>query len=462
MSNLQFKLLTFLILVSLSHAGITLPRLSPESQECIECHREETPALYHQWGSSAHYRANVGCYECHMADRKESDVIKHNGVRIATVVSPKDCARCHEKEVEEFSHSRHAHAALSEKNDLFLANTVMGGMTMKTRGFRDGVSPSMVTGCAKCHGSEVKFKNEELDPATWPNAGIGRINPDGSKGSCTACHSRHSFSVAEARSPESCARCHIGEDHQQMEIFSESKHGALWSAHKDRQNLNNPKWILGEDYHDAPSCVTCHMSANTKLASTHDVGMRVSWNNRGVKSIKSDEADTRDNLPGKDISWKERKKNMVKVCMQCHNEHHTENFYTQYDATIDFYHEKYAIPGETVYAAARELLEPAPMFSHPVDFLWYEIWHKYARALRHGASMMGTSQTYWKGYYEISKVWYSQFIPELKKLAEEKSKTSPEKAQMLQNEINKILNSPHHNWQKPADKTPEAVNPPQE
>ena len=27
------------------------------------------------------------------------------------------------------------------------------------------------------------------DPATWPNTGIGRINPDGSEGSCTACHS---------------------------------------------------------------------------------------------------------------------------------------------------------------------------------------------------------------------------------------------------------------------------------
>ena len=28
-----------------------------------------------------------------------------------------------------------------------------------------------------------------MDPKTWPNTGIGRINPDGSEGSCSACHS---------------------------------------------------------------------------------------------------------------------------------------------------------------------------------------------------------------------------------------------------------------------------------
>ncbi len=28
---------------------------------------------------------------------------------------------------------------------------------------------------------------------------IGRINPDGSRGSCSACHTRHSFSIAQER-----------------------------------------------------------------------------------------------------------------------------------------------------------------------------------------------------------------------------------------------------------------------
>jgi len=35
----------------------------------------------------------------------------------------------------------------------------------------------------------VKVRGDgTLDPATWPNSGIGRINPDGSKGSCSSCH----------------------------------------------------------------------------------------------------------------------------------------------------------------------------------------------------------------------------------------------------------------------------------
>lgn len=41
-------------------------------------------------------------------------------------------------------------------------------------------------------------------PATWPNVGVGRLNLDGSKGSYTSCHTRHRFSVMEARKPQAC------------------------------------------------------------------------------------------------------------------------------------------------------------------------------------------------------------------------------------------------------------------
>ena len=64
--------------------------------------------------------------------------------------------------------------------------------------------------------------NGKFDPATWPNTGIGRINPDGSAGSCSACHTRHSFSKAQAREPQTCGKCHLGPDHPQMEIYQES------------------------------------------------------------------------------------------------------------------------------------------------------------------------------------------------------------------------------------------------
>jgi hypothetical protein len=79
------------------------------------------------------------------------------------------------------------------------------------------------------HGDQAIDENGKIDPATWPNAGVGRLNLDGSKGSCTSCHTRHRFSVAEARKPEACDQCHLGPDHPQIEIYEESKHGTIYT-----------------------------------------------------------------------------------------------------------------------------------------------------------------------------------------------------------------------------------------
>ena len=67
-----------------------------------------------------------------------------------------------------------------------------------------------------------------FDASTWPNTGIGRINLDGSRGSCSACHSRHDFSPRRARQPENCGKCHLGPDHPLKEIYEESKHGVAF------------------------------------------------------------------------------------------------------------------------------------------------------------------------------------------------------------------------------------------
>ncbi len=47
-------------------------------------------------------------------------------------------------------------------------------------------------------------------------------------------------------------------------------------------NLDAKTWVLGEDYTQAPTCATCHMSANTRNGKkiTHDPGTRISWTNR--------------------------------------------------------------------------------------------------------------------------------------------------------------------------------------
>ena len=435
----------------LSGAGFMPKEITPQTAACVACHKKESPVIYEQWGTSKHFRANVGCFECHTANEKDPDAYEHYGQFISTISSPKDCARCHEKEVQEFNDSHHAKGArILGSLDNTLAEVVEGNRGFKTTAFPHGVSAAAVNGCWQCHGSEVKvLKNGRLDPATWPNTGIGRINPDGSEGSCTACHSRHSFSAAQARTPDTCGKCHMGPDHPQIEIYNESKHGIAYRANVDKMNLNNAKWIVGEDYSAAPTCATCHMSATKDQPVTHDVGLRISWNNRPEISIRPEVGDAKLGLPGKDIPWEKRRANMQNVCINCHNVNYVQSFYQQYDGLIDLYHGKFAEPGLALYKAAKPLLK-GPQFSNPIDFTWYEIWHHEGRRARHGASMMGPDITHWHGTYEVAKHFYSKFIPELQELVEKNKDLADaakkEVAAKLHKLVEETLNSENHNW----------------
>ncbi len=434
-----------------AHAGFTLKEMSPQSKACAECHKKESAALYEQWGASKHYRGNVGCYECHSALTNEVDAFVHYGETISTIVTPKDCGRCHEHEVGEFNSSHHAKAArILGSLDNVLAEIVEGNRGFKTPGFPHGNSAAAVNGCWQCHGGEVKMlANGKPDPATWPNTGIGRINPDGSEGSCAACHSRHEFSAAQARTPETCGKCHMGPDHPQIEIYNESKHGIAYRANVDKMNLGNAKWIVGEDYSAAPTCATCHMSATKKQPVTHDVGMRISWNNRPEISIRPEVADAKLGLPGKDVTWQTRRTNMFDVCLNCHNQNFIDSFYLQYDGLIELYHDKFAKPGLALYQAAKPLLKPA-QFSNPIDFTWYEIWHHEGRRARHGVSMMGPDYTHWHGTYEVAKHFYSKYVPELQELVEHnndsKDPAKKEAAEKLGKLLDETLNNSNHNW----------------
>jgi hypothetical protein len=308
------------------------------------------------------------------------------------------------------------------------------------------------TGCKQCHGAVVKVNADRtLDPLTWPNTGIGRLNPDGSKGSCAACHSRHSFDAALARQPENCGKCHLGPDHPQKEIYEESKHGIAFAAAGDAMNLGSPKWIVGEDYFAAPTCATCHMSATRDHAVTHDIGMRISWNNRPEFSVRPEVSDAKMGLPGKDVPWQTRRANMKNVCLNCHNTQWIDNFYVQYDALIDLYHEKFAIPGDALYKLAKPLLEPVA-FANRLDFVWFELWHHEGRRARHGAAMMGPDYTHWHGTYELARNFYSEYVPDLVELAEhhleDADPANAEAAKALKAKLDEVLASENHRWFK--------------
>ncbi len=425
--------------------------LSAQTKECLQCHQRIDKGVYQQWGASKHFGANVGCYECHAADQGDADAWMHEGFRISVLVTPKDCGKCHTQEAEEFTASHHAKAGrILGSLDNVLAEVVEGNRGMVTPAFPEGVAASAVNGCWQCHGSEVKvIGNGKLDPATYPNSGIGRINPDGSEGACNACHLRHEFSIEQVRHPDTCGKCHVGPDHPQKEIYESSKHGIAFFSNEDEMNMDSPKWIVGEDYWAAPTCATCHMSATTSQPVTHDVGMRISWNNRPAISIRPEISDAKMGLPGADVPWQVRRANMQDVCTSCHEQQWVDNFYVQYDALIDLYHVKFAIPGKALYGLAKPLMKPVP-FGNKIDFIWFEIWHHEGRVARHGAAMMAPDYTHWHGTYIIAKKFYTEYIPELQELAEKNLNSSDpakvEAAENLNRKLNEVLNDENHRW----------------
>ena len=84
-------------------------------------------ALVEEWRLGAHGQKGVNCFDCHRAERGAPDAFEHNGFLIHVIVSPKDCARCHQKEVDEQKGSHHAKAGqILASLDNFLGEVVGG------------------------------------------------------------------------------------------------------------------------------------------------------------------------------------------------------------------------------------------------------------------------------------------------------------------------------------------------
>ncbi len=97
-------------------------KLSPETDECIDCHEEVTPGIVEDWKRSRHSdvmpvdamdksrlkrrmsartvparfrNVVVGCFECHGQNTEaHTDSFEHFGYEINIVVSPNDCKTC--------------------------------------------------------------------------------------------------------------------------------------------------------------------------------------------------------------------------------------------------------------------------------------------------------------------------------------------------------------------------------
>jgi hypothetical protein len=434
-AGLSFLFLMALLIVAWVEGGRQRVRPKPrpivgqESAKCLQCHEQKTPVVAAQWKDSKHAQLGVSCYECHRADEGEPDAFQHEGKLIATVVSPRDCGACHQDIASEFEHSHHSKAAqFIGSLDNVLGEVIEGPIIA-------------ANGCWQCHGSTLAFLKEAdgsvrrdktgkplLDPATWPNTGIGRVNLDGSRGSCSACHSRHVFSKAMARQPEVCGKCHMGPDHPQIEIYESSKHGIAYRTRIDEMNLHSDSWVLGVDYTAAPTCASCHMSATRNQPLTHDVGARISWTLRPVVSRKLE-------------NWEKRREAMKDTCHNCHAPDFVAAFYASFDAAVEMYNNKFALPAQRVMDAlrARGKISATP-FDEEVEWSFYRLWHHEGRRARMGVSMQGPDYTQWHGFFEVAERFYFDFLPK----CVEASHGDPEVARV----VKAILDSPEHSWKK--------------
>ncbi len=473
------------------------------SKTCVDCHANSSPAIIDHWKDSTHARKGVGCVDCHRAEKGDADGFSHYGAQIATVVTPRDCASCHPTEAKEFQNSHHAKAGqILASLDNFLAETVEGSREVfnphgPTPGFLvssvDGMA-SVNSGCRQCHGSKIGLEGtdgklvtfEELKPgpdgkptnldvlatvkrnadgkpmynaSTWPNTGIGRMNLDGSLGSCSACHSRHDFSPRRARQPENCGKCHLGPDHPQEEIYNESKHGVAFRDLRERMNLDAENWVLGKDYSQAPTCATCHMSANTRNGGkvSHDPAGRISWTNRPVVSQRMDtdaegkvvtEADPEKRQKLIVDTADQKRGRMKDVCLHCHTPDYVNGFYKQYDDLVVLFNEKFSKPGQALMKTlADEGLLTKQQFDEKIEWTFFYLWHHEGRRARHGASMMAPDYTHWHGMYEVAERFYMHLIPEARELVDQAEKDGKNaSADKVRAVIQEILDRPEHKW----------------
>ncbi len=224
---------------------IAWEKVPEDSRDCLKCHIDQgiTGSAIRDWQLSKHFEGGVGCATCHVPAEDALAVIKGmatscEDTRVRRAVSPRNCSACHVDQSAQFSNGKHA-----------VAWTAM--MAMPTTAEQPKALIEGEKGCGGCH----------------------RIGRD--EGKCDSCHTRHLFSTAEARRPEACMTCHMGFDHPQWEMYSTSKHGAIYATEGSNWDWNTP---LGEWFKEptkaspnrprAPVCSTCHMPAGDHTVQT--------------------------------------------------------------------------------------------------------------------------------------------------------------------------------------------------
>ncbi len=249
-----------------------------EVNACTGCHTSvgATIGIINDWKQSKHAAKNVTCNKCHGAEPGDKDSFSHNGFLITKFPSPKDCSKCHSRQVEQFGAGKHS-----------LGWTKMQAAARYKAIPNDKMRASM---CEGCHS-------------------VGKVYADGSAGKCDSCHTRHVFSKEEARQPEACETCHMGLDHEQIEYYRTSKHGVISDIDRNTTRV--------------PTCVTCHVDGGTHDVSqgitlgTVSQGAFISDKNSGDTSVTDEYGIVQRAITQEDFNTGRAK--MLSICSRCHS-----------------------------------------------------------------------------------------------------------------------------------------------
>ncbi len=442
----------------------TAPPLSEDTETCIGCHEEVTPGIVEDWRRSRHAHTTpqqaldrpdlerrvsaeeipgelkavaVGCAECHTRNPDaHPDTFDHNGFRVHIVVTPADCAACHPREREQYGRNLMANA-----HDNLMANGLYEALIAAAAG------PTTYTGqdltvrppdeltigdaCLACHGTRVTVEGMETRETAmgemefprlrgWPNQGVGRINPDGTRGACTSCHTRHRFSIAEAREPDACEQCHKGPDVPAYKVYEVSKHNAVYQSARESWDFEAVPWVVGRDF-TAPTCATCHASlivspgGEVLAPRTHEMADRLRYRLFGLpyatahpRSGDTTVIRNRAGLPlPSDLTGEpasaflidgaeqaRREGRMRSVCSGCHSGQWIRGHFERLDNTVRTTNALTLEATKILLKAwdsglARGPAQGGNPFDEAIERMWVEQWLFYANSTRFASAMAG-------------------------------------------------------------------------
>jgi len=469
--------------------------ISDLSKECISCHASATPAIVADWKKSRHASVTpadalkkpekqrrisgekipanltsvaVGCAECHMMNPDaHKDSFEHNDQKVHLTVTPKDCSTCHAAEAAQFEKNlmSHAHGNLANNpvyQDLMKSINGMQSLEQMKTAVSAPDDKTNADSCWSCHGTALQVTGMESRSTDfgdfefpklsgWPNQGVGRLNPDESKGSCSVCHNRHQFAIEAARKPYTCSRCHKGPDVPAYQAYSVSNHGNLFSSLYGEWKFNEVPWTVGKDF-GAPTCAACHVSllvtteGDVVAQRTHQMNDRLPWRIFGpIYAYPHPKSPDTSIIMNKDgmalpvtlsgepatefvISSEEqakRKGTLQKVCRSCHTLDWVNGHWERFENTIKTSNQMTLTSTQILKNAwkAGVASDSPSIFDEAIEKQWVEQWLFYANSTRFASAMMGADYgVFANGRWFMSKN-IQQMLDHLKFLLKEKGKS---------------------------------------